>query len=376
MTAEQMSPADRQRKRALRLGRNFLLWVVLPTLFSVVYYGFFASDFYQSEARYSIQSVDGKASVSLDSLFGELPGGGSDKDALAVRDYMLSRDVLRRLDQDHRFIGHYQAGSIDWLSRLGSDDTFEQAYEYYLSKVDVVYDNQSGVSMLTVRALSADKAAEYTRAILGYGEEMVNRLSDRARQDRMEFARREVADGEARLARARGAILSLQRAGEEINPAESASAVLAIRSELETELAKTRAELGAMKSFMQPNAHKVVSLEQKVKSLQEQIENENRRLVDPSRRGLSAVIAEFEPLLIEKEFAEKAYESALTSLELARTEAAQQHRYLAVIVSPSKPDEATHPERFIAVLTVFFISLAVFGIASLLIAAIREHARI
>ena len=98
--------------------------------------------------------------------------------------------------------------------------------------------------------------------------------------------------------------------------------------------------------------------------------------MDPKQKSLSTSIARFEPLVLEKEFAQKAYESALASLELARAEAAQQHRYLAIIVSPSKPDEATHPERLLNIFTIFMVTLTLFGIGSLLIAAIREHARI
>jgi capsular polysaccharide transport system permease protein len=152
--------------------------------------------------------------------------------------------------------------------------------------------------------------------------------------------------------------------------------VFNIRTQLEGELAKTRAELRQLESFMKPESHQVQSLRQKIVSLEEQIQNENLKLVDPQSQSLSASIARFEPLVLEKEFAEKAYESALTSLELARVEAAQQHRYLATIVSPSVPDEPTHPERILGILTVFAVALAVFGIVSLFVAAVREHAKL
>ncbi|MCB1234312.1 MAG: hypothetical protein KDM91_04500, partial [Verrucomicrobiae bacterium] len=45
----------------------------------------------------------------------------------------------------------------------------------------------------------------------------------------------------------------------------------------------------------------------------------------------------------EKEFAQRAYESALASLELARVDADRQHRYLVTIAQPSSPDSATYP---------------------------------
>lgn len=127
---------------------------------------------------------------------------------------------------------------------------------------------------------------------------------------------------------------------------------------------------------MQPESHQIQALKQKVVSLEEQVRNENLKLVDSKSQSLSASIARFEPFVIEKEFAEKAYASALTSLEIARTEAAQQHRYLATIVEPSVPDEPTHPKRLLGILAVVAVLLAAYGILSLLIAAAREHANL
>jgi len=373
-----VNPPHRGMPRLSPLMRRLLLWVGLPTLGAILYFGLIASDMYQSESKYTIQGSDMRGGSGLDSLIGMLPVGvgASEYDARAVQEYILSRDVLRRLDREEGFIHHHQDPGIDWIARIPADATFEDAYEYYEGLVDVRHDSQSGVSTLTILASTAEDAQRFAHAVLRYAEEMVNELSERAQLDRMTFALQEVAGGEQRLAKARQSILELQREGEEINPQESASAVFGIRTQLETELAKTRAELRQLESFMKPEAHQVQSLRQKIVSLEEQIQNENLKLVDSKSQSLSASIARFEPLVLEKEFAEKAYESALTSLELARTEAAQQHRYLATIVTPSAPDEPTHPERFLGVLTVLAVALAAFGIFSLLIAAVREHARL
>lgn len=376
-TREAIEAPRRPPRRKSSLLVRLLLWVGLPTLAAVLYFGLLASDMYQSEAKYSIQGSDARSST-MESLVGLMPvvGRGSEHDARVVQAYILSRDVLRRLDDEEGFIRHHQERAIDWLARIPADATFEQAYEYYQGLVDVQHDSQSGVSTLTVLASTAQDAERFAYAILRYAEQMVNELSERAQLDRMEFALQEVASSEQRLAKSRYAILELQREGEEINPQESASAVFGIRTQLETELAKARAELRQLEAFMKPDAHQVQSLRQKIVSLEEQIRNENLKLVDPQSTSLSASIARFEPLLLEKQFAEKAYESAFTSLELARIEAAQQHRYLATIVTPSRPDESTHPKRILGVLTVFAVTLAAFGILSLLIAAVREHAKL
>jgi len=152
--------------------------------------------------------------------------------------------------------------------------------------------------------------------------------------------------------------------------------LLKIRNELEAEHIRSQAELTEVISYMREDSPKAIALKNRIESLQKQIDNENRRLISPDEDSLSSTIAGFEPLLVEKEFAEKAYESALTSLEIARADAAKQHRYLATIASPYAPDTATHPKRMMSILTVLLSTMLAFGIGSLLIAAIREHARI
>lgn len=372
-----MSLQQLRRNRARQLLRKLALWVGAPTLAALLYFSVIAADQYESISPFIVQTAEQQPSLGLESLLGAVPGAASSRDALAIREYVLSRDVLRKLDADHNFIAHYKTEDADWLASLQPTATFEETYEYYADKVAVDYDSVSGVLTLRVRAFSADKAHEFATAILGYSEAMVNDLAEKARQDSIRFAEKQVRMAEDRLRKARAAIVELQGKGADLNPQESAAAALTIRSQLQGELAKARAELSATQAFMRSDAARVVALRQRVSSLAQQVERENRRMVDPTGGdGMNTALAEFEPAVLEKEFSQTAYASALKSLEVARAEAGRQHRYLATIARPSLPDEATYPRRIYGILTVFFVSIAAFAIGSLLVAALREHARI
>jgi capsule polysaccharide export protein KpsE/RkpR len=48
---------------------------------------------------------------------------------------------------------------------------------------------------------------------------------------------------------------------------------------------------------------------------------------------------------------------------------------MVIISAPSVPNEATYPQRAYGILTVFLVSAALYAIASLLVAAAREHAQ-
>jgi capsular polysaccharide transport system permease protein len=363
--------------RVRRLLFRLALFVVLPTALAALYYGVVASDQYESVSLFTIQSAEARPSGAVESIIGIIPGVGVSRDTLAVRDYILSHEMLARLEAKHAFSAHYKDPARDLVSRLASDAPREDVYEYYRDKVRVGFDSTSGVLRLTVLAYTSEKAHELSKAILAYSEEKVNHLSDRARQDQTAFAAKELAQAEERLSKARQELQSLQQERAELNPQAAASAALSLRTGLEAELAKARAEVLQLKSYMQPNAPQVLAAEQRAASLAAQVANESRRMVSPDgKKGLNTSIAQFEGAAVEKEFAQHAYEFALKSVEIARTEASRQHRYLATIAEPTKAESSTHPRRALGVLTVFVFSFLLLGIGWSVVAAVKEHARL
>lgn len=366
-----------RKARARQLLKRLALFVGLPTAIATVYFGLIASDQFESISPVTVQSAEQQTSLGLESLIGVVPGAASSRDALTIREYILSREVLQRLDKEHSFIAHYRSKDADWFSRLGEDATFEDAYEYYEDKVRVDYDTMSGVLTVSVLAFDAQSAQRFATAILSYSEEMVNDLAERARADGLHFAEDQVERAEQRLSKARAEVLKLQGQGADLNPEQTAAAAITIRSELQAELARARAELSEAQAFMRSDAPKVVALRQRVAALVKQVSRENNRMIGGGEAGgMHNILAEFEPALLEKEFSQAAYASALKSLELAHAEVGRQHRYLATIAPPSLADEPTHPRRVYGIVTVFFLSIAIFVVGSLLIAAFREHARI
>jgi capsular polysaccharide transport system permease protein len=367
-----------RKARSRRLALRILFYVLLPTVMATAYYGIFASDQYESYSMFTVQSSELRPTLGMDGLLAGLAGAsGPARDALAVRDYVLSRDMLARLDKEHGFIAHYKDVRKDWFSRMASDSSFEDAYEYFKRKVIADFDQSSGTVTIRVRAFNADVAALFARSILSYSEEMVNKLSERERNDRTAYAENDVKKAEGRLSLARQNIVGLQQKYEDFNPLQTATAAMTIRTQLEAELAKSRAELMQLKSFMKEDAPQVQAVNEKVKSLSAQVSGESRRLVNPSKAsGLNTSLVDFEAAMVEKEFAQKAYELSMSNLEIARADADRQHRYVAVIAVPSKPDESTYPLRIRSVLTAFILSFLVWSIGSMISAAVREHARL
>lgn len=362
----------RARRLALRLG----VGLGLPLLIAGIYFGAIVSPRYESVTTFTIQSSDGGGhSSALQMLMSNVPGAAT-QDVMLVQEYVTSRDMLAHLTAEHGFREHFASGDADWFSRLPADASLEDAYDFYGDRVTVDHDSASGVLTLSVQAFDAETARRLGQAILSESERMVNQLSDTARQDSIAFAQSEVDRAEGRLAVARTALLEAQGEHGDINPMASAEAVLEIRTRLEGELAIARADVATMGATMPRGAPEVTAARRRVTALQHEIDSQSGRLTGSESTDLSANLAEFEPIVIEKEFAQRAYSAALTSLELARVDASRQHRYLVRISGPSQPDEHTFPRFWYSMLTVLVLSFAILGVGALLIASIREHANV
>jgi capsular polysaccharide transport system permease protein len=366
-----------RRARSVRLLKMLCLFVLLPTLLSGAYYGLIASSQYESYAVFTVQSSELRPTLGVEGILAGIVSSNASHDTLDVRDYVLSRDMLARLDKERGCIAHYKNQTEDVLSRLPASASFEEAYEYFGHKVAADYDQTTGHITLRVRAFSGKKAVDFAQSILAYSEEMVNKLSERERRDATAHAEADVKKAELRLSRAREVIVALQQKHADFNPLQTAESAMQVRTHLEGELAVARAQVMQLKSFMQDDAPQVRAANEKVRSLSAQVSGESQRLVNPTTaQGLNSSFADFEAAMVEKEFSQKAYESSLASLELARASADRQHRYLAVIAAPSLPDSSTYPRRVRSVISAFFLSFLLLGVVSLLAAAAREHARL
>ena len=363
---------DIRRARARRLGIQSGIWVGIPTLLAIIYYGFIVTPQYESVTTFAIQS--NKDRPSFVSAIIAMPSS-SGRDAHLVREYIATRDMLHHLNEKTSLIDHYQSDSVDWLSRLSKDASSNEIFEYYTKKVKSGIGGGSGTLTLRVRAFSAEKAHEIAVAILAASEEMVNNVTQRARKDQLHVAERAVTSSEARLAKARKELVRLQGDRAVLDPRLAAKAVHSLTFALETRLVKARAEYDAVRSVLQPNAPKVVAARKLVGSLQYQLKRQRAKLIGSGGKSVKTSIADLEPAFLEKEFSQRAYEASMKALELARIDASRQVRFLVTIAEPSQPDAPTHPRRMWSILSVFVVSILLMGVGSMLIASVREHGK-
>jgi capsular polysaccharide transport system permease protein len=307
-----------------------------------------------------------------------LQGSGithSQDDTYSVRDFILSRDALKELDAKLGLRKAYMSSHIDPFARfpiLDSDSSFEAFYRYYRKHVGVEFDPVSSISVLTVQAFNADDAHRISALLLDMSERLVNSLNDRSRNDLIRFAEHEVDLAAEKSRDASLALLAYRSQQSVFEPDKQATIQLEGVGKIESELVTTEAQIAQLRK-LSPDNPQIVGLEGRADTLRAALKSEAAK-VTSGNGSLSARAPTFERLALESTFADRQLGSALAALETARSEAARQQLYLERLVQPSLPDKAMEPRRVRGMFTVLLIGLIGWGVVSLVLASIREHA--
>jgi capsular polysaccharide transport system permease protein len=362
--------------RWLKKHLALVLTVIVPTCAAIIYYGFLASDVYISESRFLVRSPQHPMQGGF---VGELLQGSgithSQDDAYSVHDYILSRDALRELDAKAGVRKAFSSKQVDPINRfpgLSWDGSFEELYRYYGKHVGVEYDTASSITTLTVRAFTAQDAQGIDDLLLQMSERLVNTLNERSRKDLIRYATDEVKIATDKATAAALAMFEYRSKHAVFEPDKQAAIQLESVAKIQEELISTEAQLAQVQK-LSPNNPQISGLESRADTLRHAIGTEAAK-VTSANGSFSARAPDFERLTLETVFADKQLGVALADLETARSEALRQQLYLERLVQPSLPDKAMEPRRIRSVFTVFLIGLIAWGVVSLLIAAIREHA--
>ena len=360
--------------RIARVSPLFLLCVAAPTLIATVYFGFIASDVYISESRFIVRSSQRQTTSSLGAFLQNVGLSRAQDDTYSVHDFMMSRDALQRLDTTLGVAKAYGAPGIDLFNRFnpfGLDDSFEALYKYYGKQVSIDSDSASNISVLRVKAFSPQDAVRANEALLEMGEQLINRLNERARQDMIRFAETEVASAETRAKEASLALSQFRTKNSVFDPDRQSALQLQQVSKMQDELIATKATLAQVMTLT-PDNPQIGALRKRVETLQGAIDTEMGRVAGATT-SLSSKSSGYERLVLEREFATKQLVTALASMEQAKSEAQRKQLYLDRIVKANRPDSAVEPRRIRSIFTTFILGLVIMGLASLLIAGAREH---
>jgi capsular polysaccharide transport system permease protein len=367
------------------LYASFVGCVLVPAFAATVYFAFIASSQFTAEARFAVRQLDVDSSASTASAANsssDSNGGnvnfsftGPGQNAYIVTSYIRSRAIVDDLNAKIDVRKIFRRPEADFWARLKRNASIDELADYWNSMVATYIDAPSGIVTLQVRAFRADDAVALAKSVLELSEMLVNRISDRARHDAMEMSEKEVRRTYEMTQAALTELRQFRDSSGIIDPAQAGTEIGKLLLPLLTEKIRLEGDLFVASRDLDDSAPTIKALKNRLETVEQQITALKGRLTntDDSGKTISASLAKFEEIDLQRQFAEKLYALAQADLDRARLRAARQSVYLTVFVPPSLPEDSRYPRR-VAFPILILVGLAiVWSIGGMIFASVEDH---
>lgn len=366
------------RRRHWLLLASFVALVVLPSLLWAWYLWVRASDQYVSSVGFSVRQE--QMTPSIDLLGGLMPfagsGGASDTDILY--EYIRSQDMVEKIDAQLDLRSRFsRVWPHDFVFGLDPGDHIEDMTEYWQRQVKVLYDGTSGLITLNVRAFTPQDAQAIAAAVFQESSDKINELSSIARDDATRLAQAELDKTRADLTTTRQAMTDFRMRSQIVDPQADLTSQMGVIAGLQGQLAEALVAHDLLIDNAPPTDHRVIQSQQRIDALRGLIDSERAKFgaegAGPAGESYSQLMAEYEKLAVDREFAEGAYRSARIAYETALAEARRQSRYLAAHIQPKVAQSSTEPNRPWLMFMVMGLLLTGWSILVLVYYSIRDR---
>lgn len=365
----------KQQWLSVRIFSRLIRVVALLALLLTIYWLFIASDRYVSEATIIIRKTDSVASPSTDiSVLTKGMVGINRADQFLLREYLLSVDMLKKLDQRLNLRVHYSDRSHDFLSRMWlGEDSMEHFHRYYLSRVSAEYDDYAGVLRIAVQGYDAEFAQKLAQALVQEGERYMNQLGHELAQAQVNFLLAEVDSARQRVVETNQVLLRYQNKKGLLSPQAAAENINSIISKLEDRRAQIQTNLATLPKSLNADHPSTQLLRQSLAAVDKQIATERVKLATPEGTPLNFTMEEYHRLQMETVFSQDVYKAALTALERGRMDATRMLDKVSVLQAPTMPDYPLEPRRLYNAFLTILVAFMLAGILKLLESIVLDH---
>ena len=373
-TTPKLTPAGKATQ-SVRRGFRWLVYGILTVTVLTWAYWIFASDRYVSNATIIIQRTDNIAHAGID--LGAILGGGGGAnrpDQLLLREYILSVDMLHKLDKALDLRTHFSDSAWDAISRMWFHDTpIERFHKYYLSRVHAEYDDYSGVLRIRVQAFTPQMAHDMAQAIVTEGERYMNELGHQLARAQVTFLEAQITTAHAQALEASQAFLDFQNQKGLVSPQATSASIHTIIASLEEQRTKLQTQIASLPRSLSTNHPNVLMLQQALKAVKQQIAQEQAKLASTSGKPLNSLVAQEQTLSMDLNFKQDIYKTALVALEVGRTDATRTLKQVSILQNPVLPEYPEEPRRLYGFTATAFLAALAMGIATLIQAIILDH---
>ncbi|MBE7730096.1 capsule biosynthesis protein [Komagataeibacter sp. FXV3] len=361
-------------RNKIRNNLYFTIFVVIPTLLTALYLFFIATPQYISEAHFVVRGHSSQSGFSLSNILQSSGGGTTSENTYVVQDYIQSRDAAELLIKQNHLLDVYSRPEADLFARyplFGLEKNFEHFYKYYQRHVLVEQDSETNVSILTVRTFRAEDSQKIARALLDAGEELVNEINRRQRENLIHATALEAQAAETKLREIDQKLAEYRNAVELIDPLRQSLPMTSYVISLQNMLTSTNMQLQQLQASA-PNSPLIAAYQRQATILSDQIKKSSNQITGPNG-SLVPKITGYEDLMVQREIQQRVLASDVVSLEVAKQQANQQMIYVDEIAQPNAADWPEYPRNTIVLFLVFMSFLGLYTMGKLLIASAQER---
>lgn len=341
--------SSRVRGRHMIVIVSFILCVILPTLLSGWYLWTRAEDQYASKVGFSVRREE--SGSSLDFLKGLTNiSGSSSTDTDILFEFLQSQRLVAEMDAEINLRQMWTKPKRDPVFALTEDSSIEDLVKYWNKMITLSYGSGSGLLEVEARAFTAADAERITQTLFRKSSEMINGLSAIAREDAISYARDELDTALVRLRDARAEVTRFRNANQIVNPEMDLQSQAGLLARLQQQQAETLIEIDLLTETARRNDPRVEQARRKLDVIEKRIAAVRKKLgfgtgADDGT-AFADLVGEYERLVVNREFSEKAYISALAAYDAALAESRRKSRYLAAYMAPTLAETPEYPHRF------------------------------
>lgn len=350
----------RMRRRHWALVFSFILFVLAPLGAVGWYLSERSTDQFASTTGFSVRRDEAATPADMFGGLVQFTGGGSGGEADILYEFIQSQDLVTRIDARIDLRRHFTAAhDTDPLFTLAPGGTAEDLHDFWQRQVRLAYDQSTGLMTLRVLAFSPDMAQRIAQEVLDESRVLVNDLNAAARADALRYAEEDLDEALMRLKEARGALVAFRTRTRIVDPATDLQGRMGVLNSLQQQLAQVLVDHDLLAATTTDRDARLKRTERQIAVIRARIAEERRSVTETGvtgQAGYPALLAEYENLTVDLEFAEQSYRSALAALDAAIASSTRDSLYLATFIRPTLAEKSEFPRRGV-----------IFGLASLVL---------
>ena len=373
-----MPPARsaKPRRRHFLLWIAFLVGVVGPILGAGWYLYHVAADQYGSTVGFSIIKEEFTSPIELIGGIADVASSGS-SDSDILYEFIQSQEMVAILEEQLTLSEIYSRPAEDPVFAFDPGGTIEDLQAYWHRMVKITYDSSTQLIEVRALAFSPEEAQQITSAIFAQSARLIDELSAIAQSDAIAFAEEELARAIERLKAAREAMTEYRSRTQIVDPSADVQGQMGLLSTLEQQLAEAMISADLLRESTRAGDPRITQADLRISIIENRIEEERRKLgvggAGEAGEDYATLLAEYERLLVDREFAEAAYTAALATYDQALAEARRKSRYLAAYIKPTLAEASEFPKRVTLLATLAALLLGVWAMSALIFYSLRDR---